>query len=82
MGGVPVTILDLIVRTDSLDGLGNSANLSGRLRLADIVNGLVVLAGFDESGAWATLADFLDFDATMPPETIDVVLDVALAEAL
>ena len=80
--GVPVTILDLVMRTSAAVGLGDSVNLQGRLLLADIVNGLITLAGFDEAGAWATLADFLDFDPANPPETVDVILDVALDEAL
>lgn len=76
--GVDVTLLNLIATTSAPDSLGDTVNLAGRLRLADIVNGLVVLAGFDEAGAWATLADFLDFDPADPPESIAVIFDVLL----
>ena len=42
--------------------------------------GLIELAGFDEAGAWATLADFLEFDVDNPPETMPIAYELELLE--
>ena len=78
--GVELTLLELVMQTEGTDGVGSSLTLLARLRLADVVNGLIVLAGFDEDGAWETLADFLDFDPAMPPESIPVEMSILLAD--
>lgn len=79
---VSITLLELVATTDSASGLGETLELSGQLRLADIVNGLIQFAGFDEAGAWATLADFLAFDVDNPPETIPIMFELQLIEAM
>jgi hypothetical protein len=77
---VSVTLLELVVKMGGTNGLGEMLELSGLLRLADIVNGLIELAGFDEAGAWATLADFLEFDVDNPPETMPIMFELQLME--
>ncbi len=79
---VSVTILDLVITTAIVGGLGDVLGFQGDLRLADIVDGLIELAGFDEAGAWATLADFLDFDIDNPPETMPIVFELELVGAM
>ncbi len=61
-------------------GLADTLDLNGQLRLADIVAGLIELAGFDEAGAWATLADFLEFDVDDPPETMPIAFELRLLD--
>lgn len=76
--GVGISLLDVRLETEGSTGLGESIVLEAQLRLADIVSGMVQLAGFDEAGAWQTLATFLEFDAVDPPETMPVVLAITL----
>ncbi len=48
--------------------LDSDAGLSGQLVLGDVVQALIVLAGFDEKGALETLSGILGFDPKNPPE--------------
>ncbi|TNF36215.1 MAG: hypothetical protein EP329_05445 [Deltaproteobacteria bacterium] len=61
-------------------GLVSPLRFSGALRLADLVDALVALAGFDEEGAWATLSAVLELDPADPPETLDAAADLAVRE--
>ena len=45
---------------------------TGELVLKDIVDALISLAGYDEKGAYATLADILEFDPASPPATVPI----------
>ena len=77
-----MTTLDLVITTTTVDGFGDVLDFRGELRLADIVNGLIQLAGFDEAGAWATLAEFLEFDVDNPPQTMPIVFALRLLQAV
>ena len=61
-------------------GLTSPIRFTGALRLDDLVDALVALAGFDTEGAWATLASVLEFDPADPPEVLDAVADLAIEE--
>ncbi len=76
--GVPISLLGVRVKTETATALGEAVEITAQLPLADIVQGMIQLAGFDEAGAWRTLGDFLGFDAADPPEGIPVELVVAL----
>ena len=54
-------------------GLASPVKLTGGLVLADVVDALIALAGYDEKGAYQTLAGVLDFDPNDPPETVPLV---------
>lgn len=50
--------------------LGDSLNIEGRLVLRPIVEALIDLAGFDETGAVRMLAGILKFDPVDPPSSV------------
>ncbi len=52
--------------------------LGGDLSVADLVDALVALAGFEASGATTTLAGVLGFDPASPPETVPFSAEIAL----
>ncbi len=59
-------------------GLDGVAKLAGQLVLADVVQALIVLAGFDQKGALETLSGILGFDPQNPPELLDFQADLSL----
>jgi len=61
-------------------GVVSPLRFAGALRLDDLVDALVALAGFDEEGAWATLGSVLEFDPADPPDTLDAVADLTVRE--
>ncbi|MEZ4224880.1 MAG: hypothetical protein R3B13_28260 [Polyangiaceae bacterium] len=71
-----VHVQKFVVRTT--EDLAASAALAGELVLADVVQALIALAGYDEKGALATLAGVLGFDPASPPETVAFEATVAL----
>ena len=51
--------------------LTGPVTMKGQMSLQDLVTGLIQLAGFDEKGAYQTLAGILGFDPNKPPKTVE-----------
>ncbi|MCA9699328.1 MAG: hypothetical protein KC431_17515, partial [Myxococcales bacterium] len=74
-----VGVSDMVLAgTVSGGQLQSPLQLSGALSLPDLVAALIVLAGFDEAGAYQTLAPILGFDPADPPATVAVAADVTV----
>lgn len=69
-----VDVRDAVV-TASL-ALEDPLRLSGALELADLVEALVQLAGFDRAGSLATLGSVFGFDPDHPPQTVAFVAEL------
>lgn len=64
--------------TATASSVGPTVTLAGDMVLQDIVDALIALAGYDEKGAYQTLADVLGFDAANPPPTVPFEADFTL----
>lgn len=79
---LPMRIVDAAF-TVTLDSgppvtLVSPIHVDGQLVVADIVDALIALAGFDEQGAYDTLAGILEFDPSAPPDTVPFSADFPL----
>ncbi len=61
-------------------GLASPIRMAGKLVLADVVDALVELAGFDTRGAHQTLGELLKFDPDAPPQEIEFVADIDVVQ--
>jgi len=72
-----VRLHDATITAPAAD-LTGSLTLAGSLSVADLVDALVALAGFESGGATTTLASVLGFDPADPPETVPFTANLTL----
>ena len=72
-GTVEVELTEVVLSGEHVEGvLVDPVGLVGRISVQDLVEALVELAGFDETGSLELLSGLLDFDPANPPDTVPV----------